>query len=110
MRRDRQGKEPEALARLAVRVPALLDEIQQSMLDEATAKRDSATVEVADAAEALEAAQHGFARIPWSALGEQGEARLAESAVTVRCLQDRDLGVPADIDCDGVTALVARSY
>lgn len=109
-RRDRPGKEPEPLSQLVVSVPALLEEIQQLMLDEATAMRDSATAEVTTPEEALEAAQHGFARIPWSALGEEGEARLAESAVTVRCVQDPDQGVPEDTDSEGVTALVARSY
>lgn len=109
-RRDRPGKAPQPLSQLVGSVPALLEEIQQLMLDEATDVRDSATAEVATPQEALEAARHGFARIPWSALGEKGEARLAESAITVRCLQDPDHGVPVDAQAEGVTALVARSY
>jgi prolyl-tRNA synthetase len=60
--------------------------------------------------EALEAAQTGFARIPWATLGEEGEARLAQDAVTVRCLQTVDGEVPESEDEPGVVAVVARAY
>ncbi|MCB1271558.1 MAG: proline--tRNA ligase [Microthrixaceae bacterium] len=91
-------------------VPGLLEEIQATMLEAATAARDAATVDVDGVAEALEATRSGFARIPWKRLGTEGERELAESAVTVRCLQAEGGGLPASIDDEGVVALVARSY
>ena len=60
--------------------------------------------------EAAEAAQTGWATIPWSTLGPEGEARLAESAVTVRCLTMPDGSVPASESDDGVLAVVGRAY
>jgi len=52
----------------------------------------------------------GWAKIQWSKLGVAGEAKLAESAVTVRCPQRADGGVPDDDDEPGLMAYVARSY
>ncbi len=51
-----------------------------------------------------------LATIPWSTLGPEGEARLAESAVTVRCLTMPDGSVPASECDDGVLAVVGRAY
>jgi prolyl-tRNA synthetase len=65
---------------------------------------------VSSVAEALEAAETGFARIDWSALDAAGIEELARHAVTVRCLQSADHEVPDSEDEPGVTALVARSY
>ena len=44
------------------------------------------------------------------ALGEEGEAILANDAVTVRCLQTPDGDVPDAEDEPGVVAIVARAY
>ncbi len=52
----------------------------------------------------------GWALIPWSTLGTEGEATLAESAVTVRCLTLPDGSVPQDEDEPGVVAVVGRAY
>jgi prolyl-tRNA synthetase len=99
-----------AVGEVAARVPAVLGQVQADLLAGAIALRDSRTVEVSAVGEALEAAESGFARIAWATLGEQGEAELARHAVTVRCLQGPDGGVPASGDAPGVTALVARAY
>ena len=64
---------------------SLLDDIQERILAGATAWRDSQIVDAATVAEVREAAATGFARIPWAKLGPEGEATLAEEAVTVRC-------------------------
>jgi prolyl-tRNA synthetase len=80
------------------------------MLAQATERRDARTVEVATIDEAREAAQTGFARIPWAMLGDAGEAKLAEDAITVRCLQTADGEVPSSEDEAGVVAVVARAY
>ena len=53
----------------------------------------------------------GFARVRLGALGPDGEDRLAEHAITVRCLQrpDGSLAEPGDAE-DDLVAVVARSY
>jgi prolyl-tRNA synthetase len=110
VRRDTGEKRQVGIAGFAAHAQALLDEIQASMLAQATERRDARTVEVSTIDEAREAAQTGFARIPWAMLGEAGEAKLAEDAITVRCLQTADGEVPASEDEDGVVAVVARAY
>ncbi len=107
---DGAGKEPAGLEGLASSAPGLLEEVQAEMLAEATEYRDSHTAVVSSVAEALEAAETGFARIDWSALDAAGIEELARHAVTVRCLQSADHEVPDSEDEPGVTALVARSY
>ena len=42
----------------------------------------------------------GFARVPWSALGEEGERALAAEAVSVRCLQRPDGSLAEDDEPD----------
>jgi prolyl-tRNA synthetase len=88
----------------------LLRDGQAALLDEARARRDAATVDVSTPEEAAEAAQAGFARIPWRALGPEGEAALAGGGVTVRCLQRPDGGVPDADDESDLVAVVARAY
>jgi prolyl-tRNA synthetase len=108
-RRDDGTKSPVAVAELAGRVPALLDDIQASLLREATERRDAGTVDVTTVAAAAEAAGTGFARIPWAALADGGIEELGRSAITVRCLLTDDGDVPDGPD-DGTIAVVARSY
>jgi prolyl-tRNA synthetase len=86
-----------------------LDAVHAGLLDEATRLRDSRTVAVATLDEAAEAARDGWAVLPWAAVGEQGELRLAESGVSVRCLQTADGGLPAAGD-DDLVAYVGRAY
>ena len=83
---------------------------QTALLADATARRDAATADVTTTADAAEAAKTGFARIPWAALGAEGEAELATGGVTVRCLQRPDGSVPASDDEPDVVAVVARAY
>ena len=98
------------LAGIAATVGAALDAGQRRLLAEAISRRESRTVEVTTIAEAAEAASTGWARLPWSSLGVAGEAELAASGVTVRCLVMPDGSLPASDDAEGAIALVARSY
>lgn len=109
-RRDDGTKSQMAVAATAAAVPALLEDIQATLLRQARERQDSLTVTVATIDEAREAARTGFARIPWAVLGEEGEAALAADAITVRCLQTPDGEVPASEDEPGVIAIVARAY
>ena len=88
----------------------VLDDAQAALLAEATERRDSRTVDVSTIAEAAEAAATGWARIPWAALGTEGEAELAKDSVTVRCLVMPDGSLPSGDDAEGVLAVVARAY
>ena len=45
-----------------------------------------------------------------TAVGTEGEARLAEQGITVRCLLREDGTVPDGEDEPGLAAVVARAY
>ncbi|MEJ7705097.1 MAG: hypothetical protein WKF47_16250 [Geodermatophilaceae bacterium] len=89
---------------------AALVEDQQALYDEALARREHATVDVSTVDEAAAAAATGWARIPWSTLGVEGETLLGTQAITVRCLVRADGGVPESEDEPDLIAVVGRSY
>ena len=89
--------------------PALAED-QQALHDEALARREASTADARTVEEAAEAAATGWARIPWSVLGEAGEAKLAEQSVSVRCLLRPDGSVPETGDEPDLVAIVGRSY
>ncbi len=91
-------------------VKSVLARAGGELLAEARAARDARTADVASLHEAVEAGSVGFARIPLHALGSDGEDRLAEHALSVRCLQRGD-GSLAERDRDeDLVAVVGRSY
>jgi prolyl-tRNA synthetase len=109
-RRLSGGKVPVPLGELSTEVPRLLAAEQAAMLDAARTDRDARIAEVSTVDEAAEAAADGWAKLPWQTLGEEGEAKLAQSGVSVRCLQRADGGVPDSDTEPGLVAYVARSY
>lgn len=109
VRRDDGSKVAVAVETTAAAVADALQAAQANLLALATARRDERTETVATVEEAAEVAQRGFARIRWSALGEEGESALAAKAITVRCLQHPDGSVPSELTED-VEAVVARAY
>jgi prolyl-tRNA synthetase len=110
LRRDTGEKTSVAVDDAATAAVAALDAVQAALLDEARARREAMTADVASVPEAAEAAATGFARIPLAALGKDGEAKLAERAFTVRCIQRPDGTVPDSEDEADLVAFVARSY
>jgi prolyl-tRNA synthetase len=104
------GKTPVRLDTVIDEVTTALSGEQQRMLDDAAAARDARIATVSTIEDAVEAAAVGWARMPWSAVGSEGEAKLGESAVTVRCLQREDGSVPDSGTEDGLVAFLARSY
>ena len=108
----RTGGEKEAvsLSEAPTRVLALLDTIQERIFGDAIEWRDSRIAEATTAEEVREATARGFARIPWAKLGPEGEADLAEDAITVRCLQRPDGSLPQSKDESDVVAVCGRSY
>ncbi|NXY97386.1 proline--tRNA ligase [Streptomyces sp. BR123] len=110
-RRIPGGKEPVQIEALTDLLPKVLEEDQAQLLRESRERRESRTTDVATLEEAAEAAvAGGWARIPWDVLGPEGEAKLGEQAVTVRCLIAEDGSVPESDDAPGTLAIVARSY
>jgi prolyl-tRNA synthetase len=109
-RRIAGGKSSVPLGAVVDTVTSALEEDHDAMYAAALAHREANTTPVATLEDAAEAARTGWATIPWSTLGTEGEATLAESAVTVRCLTMPDGTVPASEDADGVLAVVGRAY
>lgn len=111
VRRIPGGKEAVAVDDLVRLLPAALEEDQALLLAQSRERRESRTADVSTYEEAVEVAvAGGWARIPWATLGTEGEARLAEHAVTVRCLVAEDGSVPGTDDAPGNVAVVARAY
>ena len=110
VRRDTGEKRSVPVGEVEHRVTNLLAVVQADLLAAATPRRDDRTVDVSTMEEAIEAAKVGFARIPWDVIKDGGEARLAQDAVSVRCLQTADGGLPATEDAPDLIAYVSRSY
>jgi prolyl-tRNA synthetase len=109
-RRVAGGKARVPLRGVVETVTGALEEDHEILYAAALAHRDANTSAVTTIDEAAEAARTGWATIPWSTLGPEGEATLAESAVTVRCLTMPDGSVPDSEDEEGVLAVVGRAY
>ncbi|MGH9073927.1 MAG: aminoacyl--tRNA ligase-related protein, partial [Acidimicrobiales bacterium] len=110
VRRDTGGRSAVPLAAAAGAVGGALDEAQSEILAGAESFRDAHTVEAGSVAETREAAEEGFARIPWARLGLDGEAELAGAGVSVRCLLAPDGGLPLPGDDGDAVAVVGRAY
>jgi prolyl-tRNA synthetase len=110
VRRDTGTKIAVPLAGVAAEVGAALEAAQASLLAQADEFRRQHTVEVDSVDDAVEAAAGGFAVMPWPALGPDGEERLAEAGVSVRCLEPRDGDLAGPADERDLLAVVARAY
>ncbi|MGQ5640536.1 MULTISPECIES: proline--tRNA ligase [unclassified Streptomyces] len=110
VRRVAGSKEPMPIGALSEILPTVLEDDQALLLAQARKRRNDRTVEVTTVEEAAEAASTGWARIAWETLGVEGEAKLAEQGVTVRCLVAADGSVPGSDDQPGNIAVVARAY
>ncbi|GAA1890450.1 proline--tRNA ligase [Asanoa iriomotensis] len=110
VRRFDGSKTAVPVADVVGRVLAALDEDQQKLYDEALAFRQSHTVEVSTLADAIAATATGWARVPWSAVGVDGEAEANGQGVTVRCLVRADGSVPDSQDEPDLVAILGRSY
>jgi prolyl-tRNA synthetase len=110
VRRDRNEKATVPLDVVVGRAEEILTDSQTRLFADAERSREDRTADVATVEEAVEAARTGFARIPLAALGDDGEDRLAQDAVTVRVIQRPDGTVPADEDEPDLVAYCARSY
>lgn len=103
-------KTPVHLDALTALVTEALEADQRALYDEAASFAADRTRDVNTIEEAEEAGRSGWARIPWATLGVEGEARLAQAAISVRCLTRPDGSVPQSEDEPDVLAVVGRSY
>ncbi|MFC7547632.1 proline--tRNA ligase [Plantactinospora sp. GCM10030261] len=110
VRRTGGTKTPVPVADVVSGVLAALEADQQALYDEALALRESRTVTVDTLADAIEAAASGWARLPWSAVGVDGEREANGQGVTVRCLLRADGSVPDSEDEPDLQAILSRAY
>jgi prolyl-tRNA synthetase len=110
VRRIPGTKTPVPLAGLLDAVRIALVEDHVSLYDQALRERDARTMDVKTIDEAVDVAMSGWARMPWADLGPEGEAKLAERAVSVRCLTRADGSLPETGDEPDILAYCARSY
>jgi len=105
------GEKTEVMIDAVVRsVAAALAADQHVLYDEALVRQESRTAEVASVTEAIEAAGTGWARLPWAAVGAEGEATLNARGITVRCLVRADGSLPDSEGEPDLVAVVARAY
>ena len=111
VRRDTGEKRTVPVGEVAHRVTNLLPTIQADLLAAATRRRDDRTVG-GDLGRGRRRGRQG--RVREDRLGPaQGRRRgpvLARDAITVRCLQTADGGLPTSEDAPDLVAYVARSY
>jgi prolyl-tRNA synthetase len=110
VRCDTRSKMAVARSALAGTVTSLLEDIQASLYQQALKFRTESTHDVTSVDAAIEVARTGVARLPWQVVGEDGETRLAEEALTVRCIQRADGSLPSSVLEPDLTCIVARAY
>jgi prolyl-tRNA synthetase len=110
VRRDLREKASVAVSATVPKVLTALVEVQRGLRLEAQSRMDERTTVVTSVDEAASAAATGFATLPWRVMGVEGEARLAEAGVSVRCLQRPDGTLAASDDEPDLVAVVAKAY
>jgi prolyl-tRNA synthetase len=110
VRRDSGERAAVPLAGAVAAVCDALADAQRALAADALRRAAERTRAVATVAEAIEAAEDGFAKLPWAAVGPDGERELNTRGVSVRCLQTPDGGVPDDASAGDLVAVVGRAY
>ncbi|HEY5252897.1 MAG TPA: proline--tRNA ligase [Acidimicrobiales bacterium] len=114
-RRDTGTKTPVPLSGVTTAVTEALDAIHGALYEEATALQMSRTVTASSLDETEKAAATGFAVVPMSVLGSEGETTLNRAGMSIRCVQtaDGDLPGPVGENAEADTrhiAVVGRAY
>jgi len=114
-RRDTGTKTSVPLAAVSTEVTSALDAIHTALFDEAEARQRSRTVTVDSLEDAEKAAAAGFAVIPLTAMGDEGEVTLNRAGISVRCIQSADGSLPGPGDDSAavdstLVAVVGRAY
>ena len=109
-RRDQDGRTPVALDDAAAAAAEAVSAVHTALLDQATEQLRTRTVDVDGLDAAIETTREGFARLPWSSVGPEGERRLNEAGVSVRCLVTADGSMPGSVEDPDLIAILARAY
>jgi prolyl-tRNA synthetase len=109
-RRDGTAREPVKLGEAAAAACSGVQLVHDALFAQAAEVLRSRTADVEDLGSATEAARVGFARVPWAAIGPEGERQLNGAGLSVRCLTTADGSVPAATDDADLYAIVARAY
>ncbi len=109
-RRDRQQREPVRIEHAVDAATDAVGAVHDALLADARTVLERRTTDVTDVTAAAEAAQSGLARLPWALCGPDGERRLNQAGVSVRCLTRPDGSVPDGLQDDDLIAVVARAY
>jgi prolyl-tRNA synthetase len=91
-------------------VLAALEAAQRTLMEQARVLREDRTADVSTVDEAVTAAAEGWARLPWAAVGVEGENKANAQGITVRCLTRADGSVPDSEDEPDLVAYLARAY
>jgi len=110
VRRTDGSKTPTPIGETVSAVLAALEADQKALYDEALAMRLDRTVDVSTVEDAIAASAAGWARVPWSAVGVEGETKANAEGVTVRCLTRADGSVPDSEDEPDLVTYLARAY
>jgi prolyl-tRNA synthetase len=114
-RRDTGTKDSVPLSGVTAAVTEALDAIHAALFEEATALRQGRTVEATSLEDVEKAATTGFAVVPMSVLGPDGETTLNRAGLSIRCVQRADGGLPGPTGDDTAAdaqhvAVVGRAY
>ena len=104
------AKRPVPLDEAVEATTRALRETQETLLAQARTRREERTADVSTVDEAIAAATDGWARLPWSKVGVDGENTANAQGVTVRCLTRADGSVPDSEDEPDLVAYLARAY
>jgi prolyl-tRNA synthetase len=112
VRRDTRAKESVPLAELGTRLPAMLADIQRTLLEQARAFREQNTVRAASRDEVIAhfaADKRGFVAAAWDGSAEFEAAIKEQSGASLRCVP-LDQSPFADLAGGRRVALFARAY
>jgi prolyl-tRNA synthetase len=110
VRRDNSQPELVTPGSAAAAAAAAVDAVQTALYGQAAAMQARRTVDVPDVSSAIDAAQDGFARLPWRACNEEGERILNAAGISIRCVTTREGTVPDTLDAEDLVAIAARAY
>jgi prolyl-tRNA synthetase len=110
VRRDDSRRDLVSADAAAAAAAAAVDAVQTALLQQAAAMQARRTVDVPDVSSAIDAAQEGFARLPFSACNEEGERILNAAGISIRCVTTPEGAVPDSLEAGDLVAIAARAY
>jgi prolyl-tRNA synthetase len=110
VRRYNGGKSPVPIGDAVPAVVAALEADQKQLYEDALRFRSAHTTDVSTVDDAIAASATGWARLPWAAVGLDGEERANAEGVSVRLLIRPDGTVPDAQDEPDLVAYLGRSY